>query len=530
VKKICILIYFLFASFASAQSVLGKVDFPATGKPEAQPFFLKGLLLLHSFEYEDARDEFENAIKSDPDFVMAYWGAAMTHNHPIWMEQNQDAARAILIRLGASSQERQKRATTQREKDWLSTLEILYGDGTKEERDLKYEKAMDELSQKYPDDLEASIFHALAILGTAHNGRDFRIYMRAAGILEEAYFKSPDHPGVLHYMIHCYDDPIHATLGLRAARKYAAIAPDAGHAQHMPSHIFLALGMWPETVGSNRNAFDVADQRVRKKKLGLEERGYHYLHWLEYGHLQLGMFSKARQELGIIDIDSQKSGSSRAISFLIRMRAAYILETEGWNSDAVPMLADPSKVKLTAAAIHLFTNGYVALKKADLPKAKKTLQELQDRIQKSTGSTSESHHGMASSQNYDLDQKTVSILADELKAAILFAEGKREEAVNLLRKTSAQEDELTFEFGPPDIVKPSHELLGELLLEMKEPKDALQQFQLALERGPKRMHALQGLLRAASESGDEQIKTETQKELDNMKSKAKEMEDPGLVQ
>src|SRR4030095_4900593 len=131
--------------------------------------------------------------------------------------------------------------------------------------------------------------------------------------------------------------------------------------------------------------------------------------------LQLGMFSKARQDLGIIDIDSQKSGSSRAISFLIRMRAAYILETEGWNSDAVPMLADPSKVKLTAAAIHLFTNGYVALKKADLPKAKKTLQELQDRIQKSTGSTSESHHGMASSQNYDLDQKTVSILADKLK-------------------------------------------------------------------------------------------------------------------
>jgi tetratricopeptide (TPR) repeat protein len=525
VKKICsfILFFFFLVPFVGAQPALGKVNFPATGKPGAQPFFLKGLLLLHSFEYEDALDEFESAIKIDPNFVMAYWGAAMTHNHPVWMEQNQEAAKAILNRLGPSLEERQKKAATEREKAWLSTVEILYGEGTKEDRDFKYEKALYQLSQKYPEDLEASIFHALSILGTAHNGRDFRIYMRAAGILEEAYLKSPDHPGILHYMIHCYDDPIHATLGLRAARKYAQIAPGAGHAQHMPSHIFLALGMWPDVTASNKEAFDLADKRVERKKLGPDERGYHYLHWLEYSYLQQGAFPEARKALAIVDKDAHKSGSARAVSFLIRMRACYILETEDWNSDAVSIQADLSKVKLTAAAVHLFTNGYVAVNKADLPAAKKALQDLQDKIKTSTGPTSDSHHLMPAAQNYDQDLKTVAILADELNASILFAEGKHEEALNLLRKASVEESALTFEFGPPDIAKPSYELLGEMLLEAKQPKDALQEFQLALDRAPRRMHALQGLVRAASESGNEEIKSQAQAELDKIKSKSKQL-------
>ncbi|MCI0415155.1 tetratricopeptide repeat protein, partial [bacterium] len=221
-KQIAFLIlFFLFVSVTCAQQNLGTIDFPATGKEAAQPHFLRGVLLLHSFEYPDAREAFEEAIKLDPDFVMAYWGAAMTHTHPIWMEQNLQDARAILNKLDPSLEERQKKATTAREKAWLATVEVLYGEGTKEERDLKYEKAMAELANAYSNDLEASVFHALSVLGTAHQGRDFRIYMKAAGILEEAYQKAPNHPGILHYMIHCYDDPVHATLGLRPARKYA---------------------------------------------------------------------------------------------------------------------------------------------------------------------------------------------------------------------------------------------------------------------------------------------------------------------
>jgi tetratricopeptide (TPR) repeat protein len=495
-------ILFLFIVLCDAQENLGKIDFPATGKAEARAPFLKGVLLLHSFEYPDALDAFEEAIRIDPDFVMAYWGAAMTHNHPIWMEQNLEEARKILQRLAPTAAERQKKATTDREKVWLQAIEVLYGDGSKEERDLKYEKAMENLSRAYPDDLEAAIFHALSILGTAHRGRDFRIYMKAAGILEDVYEKAPNHPGVVHYMIHCYDDPIHASIGLRPARKYAKIAPAAAHAQHMPSHIFLALGMWDDVVSSNEVAWKVSDERVQRKKLNSDERGYHYLHWLEYGYLQQGRFDDARKVLAIIQEDVQKQGTPRAIATLIRMRAAYILETERWNYEPVAHPVDLSKVKLTGTAIHLFTNGYVSLKNGDLTSARKILSDLQSQIKSTARQSSDTHHMAPSPQSYSLDQSTVEILAEELEAAILFGEGKKEEAIAKMKKIADRESSLTFEFGPPEIVKPSHELLGEMLLEMKKGDEARQHFQLALERAPGRVLAIKGLQQ--KETSDEQ--------------------------
>ncbi|MCI0604471.1 tetratricopeptide repeat protein, partial [bacterium] len=484
-KQIAFLIlFFLFVSVTCAQQNLGTIDFPATGKEAAQPHFLRGVLLLHSFEYPDAREAFEEAIKLDPDFVMAYWGAAMTHTHPIWMEQNLQDARAILNKLDPSLEERQKKATTAREKAWLATVEVLYGEGTKEERDLKYEKAMAELANAYSNDLEASVFHALSVLGTAHQGRDFRIYMKAAGILEEAYQKAPNHPGILHYMIHCYDDPVHATLGLRPARKYAKVAGAAAHAQHMPSHIFLALGLWDDVVSSNDVSWKVADERVNTKKLGLEERGYHYLYWLQYGYLQQGRYNDARKTLAIMEEDAKKSPTSRILWHLIRMRAAQIIETGQWDGDAIAITADASKVRPAVAAVHFFASGYAALKRKDISEARKNLVELQGLIKKSSEDAGESHHGMAAPRNYPLDPKTLEIMTEELDAGILFAEGKREEAIEKMKKAASVESALTFEFGPPEIVKPSHELLGEMLLEMKKAPEAQISFEQALERAP----------------------------------------------
>ncbi len=204
------------------------------------------------------------------------------------------AARAALAKLGPTPQARAAKAGSERERAYLAAIETLYGEGTKDDRDLRYEAAMAGLHTKYPDDVDAAAFHALAILGTAHAGRDFAAYMRAAAILEEIFPGNRQHPGVLHYLIHCYDDPVHAPLGLRAARLYGAVAPDAGHALHMTTHIFLAMGMWDDVTRVNRQAIAVVNAQRKAAGRGEVFCG-HYASWLVYGDLQQRNFDEARR-------------------------------------------------------------------------------------------------------------------------------------------------------------------------------------------------------------------------------------------
>src|SRR6267143_6976787 len=270
---------------SNAQVSLDNADAVIEGAPAAQVDFLRGLAQLHNFENDDAAEHFRKAEQLDPDFAMAFWGEAMTENHPVWHEQDLVTARQIFARLGATSEARLAKAPTHREKLYLHSVEILYSDGTKEERDQKYELAMADLHQGFPNDVDGASFYALAILGSAEQGRDFGTYMRAAAVLEEIFPEHPRHPGVVHYLIHCYDDPIHAPLGLRAARIYSKVAPDAGHAQHMTSHIFLALGMWDDVVKANETAMVVVNQ-LRQKAGKPPLKCGHYNEWLEYGYMQ----------------------------------------------------------------------------------------------------------------------------------------------------------------------------------------------------------------------------------------------------
>jgi hypothetical protein len=212
---------------------LGHIDFPTSASGEAQEHFVQGVLLLHSFEYADAREEFQAASKIDPAFAMAYWGEALTFTHPVWVEQDESAGRAVLARLGPTREARLAKAPTQREKDYLSAVEILYGDGDKVARDAAYAQAMGSVMKKYPDDLEAAALYAVALLGTCEYERQFPVYMRAAAVAEEVFAKNPQHPGAVHYLIHAYDDPVHAPLGLRPARVYAKLAGSASHALHI---------------------------------------------------------------------------------------------------------------------------------------------------------------------------------------------------------------------------------------------------------------------------------------------------------
>ena len=246
---------------AAAAEGVGEVSFANSGSPAAQEPFLRGLALLHNFEYPDAAEQFRKAQKIDPDFAMAYWGEAMTYTHPVWMQQDLEAARAALGRLGATPEARRGEG----EDRARARLPARRGGPLRRRHARRSATSATPTpwprsTQRYPDDVDATAFYALSLLGTAHQGRDFAIYMRSAALLEEVFPTHPHHPGVLHYLIHSYDDPVHAPLGMRAARLYGAVAPNAGHALHMTSHIFVALGLWDDVIAANEQAMRVVDQ------------------------------------------------------------------------------------------------------------------------------------------------------------------------------------------------------------------------------------------------------------------------------
>lgn len=486
----CVAVFLVCGALVAAPDNLGDIEFPNSGAPEAQESFIRGVLLLHSFEFADAAEAFRQAQEADPDFAIAYWGEALTHNHPLWRHQDRDAAREVLQRLGDDPEERAAKAPTQREKDYLATLEVLYGEGDKVVRDHAYSEALRELSQKYPEDLEAKALYALSILGTTGGERDFRIFMRAGAVAEEVYAANPRHPGALHYLIHSYDDPVHAPLGLRAARVYANVAPAASHAQHMISHIYVAMGSWAESIHANVKSFEVSVERAERKGLGVDELNFHSLHWLFYSRLQLGQFEQARALMDQMSAYAAESGSSRARWYQAAFRAGWAVET---GAEELPDQGpDPEKLGFTAAVQEHFARGYSALAADDSERAKAAAAAIEDRLEAVADDP----------EVFDSDRNEAQVLALELVAVAALSEDDNTRALELLGKATAIERELPLEYGPPEIVKPSFELLGDLLLDLDRPDEAQQAYQSALERAPRRRLSLSGLARASTAVGD----------------------------
>ena len=253
------------------------------------------MLLLHSFEYDDAREAFVEAAEGRAGLCHGLLGRGDDLQSPaVGSRPRPDLAREALSRLAPTPEERQAKAANDKERDWLRAVEALYADGEKPARDTAYAAQMRRMHEKYPDDLEVTAFYALATLGASPGGRDAATYMRAAALVEDVYRKNPEHPGAAHYLIHAYDDPIHAPLGLRYAEAYAKIAPAASHALHMPSHIYFALGMWDKAGELNERSVKAADERVARKGLGVDERNHHALLWLTYSYLQQGRQADAQ--------------------------------------------------------------------------------------------------------------------------------------------------------------------------------------------------------------------------------------------
>ena len=471
------------ATPASAQEAhLGTIDFPNSGAPAAQHAFVRGVLLLHSFEFEDAATEFRAAQEADPTFALAYWGEAMTYNHPLWRQQDGDAARSALARYAPTPEARAERAASERERGYLQAVDALYGPGDKSERDRRYMEAMKRLSDAYPDDLEARAFYALSILGSRDGERDFATYMRAAAVAQTVFDANPDHPGAAHYLIHSFDDPVHAPLGLKAARAYAGIAPGAAHAQHMTSHIFVALGMWDDVVAANVRARDV--QNARLAQLGRPPNVCgHYTSWLHYGWLMQGRPGDATEGMKACLGRVREGARPDEVAYFVDMRARQVIDTEEWD-EADRFAADVVEDSPSRHAYD-FVTAYADVKRGDRDSAASLLQEM-TRLREASGQ----------------DDPRARIREMELTALLAVEDDRVDEAISLLRDASELEASLPFEFGPPASLKPPDELLGEVLLEGGRAADAMVAFRTALELTPGRTLDLMGLAIAADQAGE----------------------------
>ncbi|HQZ38713.1 MAG TPA: hypothetical protein PLH72_06710 [Vicinamibacterales bacterium] len=521
---------------AARQDTLGRIDFPTSQSGPAQDAFVRGVLLLHSFQYEDAREAFVEAQKAAPGFAMAHWGEAMTFNHPLWAQTAPEAARAALSRLAPTLEQRLSLAGSDKERDWLRAVEALYGEGDKLARDQAYAAQMRRMHEDYPDDLEVTSFYALALLGTSHGGRDMATCMRAAALAEDVYRANPQHPGAVHYLIHAYDDPIHAPLGLRYAEAYARIAPAASHALHMPSHIYFALGMWDEASAMNERSYKAADARVARRGLGVDDRGFHALLWLNYSYLQQGRYREAKAVLDQMEQALTASPSARVRSHVALGRAAWLVETRRW-ADARAMV-DPEGLSADAVAAELFAVGTAAFRAGNRAAGGQALQQMAvlvgdgDRPVRSVttarpvpappgrpgvtpiptprpaGPTApDPNPGAAAAPGLpevdgSNDRRIAAVMAQQLEAVLIFSEGRRDEAIVLARQAAVVEDGLSFELGPPVPVKPGHELVGDLLMDVRRPTEAIPEYVASLKRYPGRALSLLGLYRAATAAKD----------------------------
>ena len=466
---------------------LGKIDFPTSAPPDAQKHFIEGVLLLHSFEYARSRRAFQEASRIAPDFALAYWGEAMTHDHRIWGEQDRSSALAALARLAPIASERRAKARTDREKMYLDAVEKLYEDGDEKQVALAYSNAMSALAKRFPDDLEAQAFYALSILGLTGTVRNTENYMKAAAVVEAVYKKNPLHPGALHYLIHSYDHPTHAHLGLRAARAYGTVARSASHAQHMPSHIFFALGLWDDSIAAN-----IASMKTARDE---GNAGYHPLHWLQYSYLQVGRDDEAAKLLALIEEDAKTNSSAYNRTHLSSCRATILVETRGKGPASMMVTVDNPTIRQSGAfANHDLAIGLEYVRKNDLTEAGRMLESLLKRnaaarATKSSGNAGESRYSMVSQGDID----TGVVMEQMLAAAIQFASGDKEKGIRDMTAAAEAEDKLIFEYGPPAIVKPAWEAAGELLLATGRKKEAADAFRNALKRYPNRRLSNEGL-------------------------------------
>lgn len=469
---------------------VGFLDFPTSGAPEAQRHFLRGVAILHSFGYKQAIEEFKKAQEIDPDFAMAYWGESLAYNHIFRSKLDLDAPREALARLAPTPEERLAKAPTEREKDFLRAVEVHFGESAlgadTDARRIAYMKAMEGMHEDYPDDDEVAAFYAVALIAAVRPMDDetFRLNMKAGAIGLDLFGRNPDHPGAAHYIIHAFDDPVHAPLALPAAERFAEIAEAVSHARHMPSHIFIQRGMWQRVSRSNDSAYQAARDLWEPGDKVADMT--HAADWGQYGDLQREAWDEARARREQVDeivemaADLEEYDRSFPEAAVDWMWAREVIESERWEKR--PIDADTS-------ADVAFASGLSALAVSDQRHArlaKKHLKEL------SKGGAEEAEH-----------LAEVARVQHNLLAAKMEVEAKRaSRARKLLDEAVAWELDFGPPAGTPPTVKPTHEAYGEALLALGEPREAIRYFEESLLRMPNRRLSLRGLARAHEAAGN----------------------------
>jgi tetratricopeptide (TPR) repeat protein len=494
-------------TYSGPEEGLGRAHMETSCSAAVAPEFDGALALLHNFWYIRALQRFNEVAKNDPQCAMAYWGAAMTYNHPFWDPPSaaDEAAARVLVQKGLSA----KKASP-REKLYLAAVAALYRrGGSREDRNRGYRDAMATTFAKYKDD-ETKLLYGLAILGAIPEGsRGFEAQGQAAALIEDVYTRQPDHPGVLHYLIHAYDDPEHAQLGLKAARAYAKAAAAVPHALHMPSHIFTRLGYWDESAATNLRGWQVSEADVQRAGESGAYRDFHNLNYLEYAYIQLGRYRDAQHTVDIIaeqyralpdtktEPDSAELQSrhvrgrtiyavpDRVVYGYFDMLTRLIVESGRWDEVAMIPLVVSSR---DFEAVKLQWEAKAAAERKDTIAAKVAAARL------ASLSGQPGQHPFV--------KQIVTLQAREAEAFAAQAAGDADDAVAKLKAAVVIEESIDDLSQPPYPIIPAAELCGNLLLDLNRPADAAVYFQKTLARTPNRPKAIFGLARAAEALGD----------------------------
>jgi len=510
---------------ASAQfQNVGSIDFPTSATGEAQSHFLRGVAIMHSFGWTQAREEFHAAQAIDPDFALAYWAESLAYNHPLISSMDPMLPRAALERLAPTPEERLAKAPTPREQGLLSAVEVLWGEGDNVTRRVDYMMEMESLYTRYPGDSEIAAFYALSLLSAAaavrsgaapapapmpmpmpmpseqmdHGQMDHsqmemtaeaprrrpmgsgqelaeRLSIRAGAISQRLFTANPNHPGAPHYIIHAFDDPLHAPLALDAADRFADIAPAVSHARHMPTHIYIQLGMWEDVSRNNQSAYDAAKDLWVPGDDDNMGAAVHALDWGQYGDLQLGDYAKGQTWIRRLEVMANdggfwgkrargEPGFPRAVNTLPLLRARLVVESENW---AVQPLGDETaSPEVLATALSAYHLGDAEA----LGQAERILA------------------GRSGTQN--------EIMHLEVSALQHAAMGHQDVATGFMDRAQAADEALPPPNGAASPVKPVHELYGELLMDFGRPVEASEKFEQSLLRMPNRARSLLGLGRA----------------------------------
>ena len=490
---------------------VGKVTFPITCAPDVQSDFARGVALLHSFFYEEARRVFTSVAERDPKCAMAQWGIAMTWWHPIWTPPTPDEMRA-----GKAAIEKAMAMTagTDRERGFITALNTYYntadsssaaplgqschGPVGPRDRVIAYEKAMRQLRDKHPDDFEVQTFYAFAVLATGYatpNDTSLSKQLEAAGMLEKLWKQEANHPGVVHYLIHAYDYPQLAQRGLTAAQVYDDIAPWVPHALHMPSHIFTRLGMWDESIEANRASAEASRAyAAMRHRVATEAEELHALDYMAYSYLQEAQDAEAKK---IVDLAAKVRKTNPELEFsaayaLAAIPTRYAFERNDWAAAAnlaIPNVPHWSSFPFMEALIE-YGRALGRAHTGDLDGARKAIARMQQ-LRDAT-----------KHPKFDYFKSHLDVQMQAASAWLAAAEGKKNEAIEMLRRAAESEDILGKHPVSPGAFIPVREQLGTLLLETGQPKEAQQEFEAALKIYPGRFRGLYGAAQAAELDGD----------------------------